>query len=455
MVLYYNVIVYLVLVLANAGRHDWVYDWGALALWLNAIPFIYAMVRHRCRFHGRGPIFWGGAMILPWTAFSVLFIYSLFNANFFPFFSNLFSPLEFMDFNERLPTTPNPERSRMFIQFLIGLLFMTGALLTCRLTGQQIRRSLYVLFFFGSGFALIGSLMRLTETELFLWTFEFREPAAFATFFYKNHGAYFCLLSAGIGCGLIHSTWRREGGSGHFPEKTVSLVALTFLCFTAIPLANARGATLVGLPLFLAFIASLGLLGDFGARARRFQVSLAVAALLLGGGYLAVSGQIDKDLQRSERQIELVRGQGLTAIGRPALYRDTLSIIRDRPVWGWGIGSFIHIHPIYAGPEFYRNDSNYPVAYEFAHSDVLQMVCEMGYLGTALLLGPFFAIFIALVGKVNWSPRRFACWLVGSAALVAVTALFDFPLSAPAIALGMLLCGMVGLRHGLTSAKKT
>ena len=77
-----HTITLIILVLANGGRHDWAYNFGALLLCMHAVPVTAELIKNRARIHRLGPKFWIFAVILPWTAFSVLFACSLFNPSF-------------------------------------------------------------------------------------------------------------------------------------------------------------------------------------------------------------------------------------------------------------------------------------------------------------------------------------------------------------------------------------
>ena len=127
-------------------------------------------------------------------------------------------------------------------------------------------------------------------------------------------------------------------------------------------------------------------------------------------------------------------------------------MFKEKPIWGWGVGSFIHIHPIYAGPEFYKKDSDYPVAYEFAHSDYLQTLAEKGIVGSTLLVLPFALLSIFLTSKARWKNPISPILLLGSG-LVLLTAAIDFSLSNPAIAMGTLLILSIGVRYALLSQR--
>jgi O-antigen ligase len=394
-------------------------------------------------------------IIGPWLLFDTLFIHALFNPNFSTIYNNLFSPLLPLEYNSTWPTTPNPERSRLFLQFLIGLQLMTLNLIYTESSRRQIRHCIAAIFFTGAALAIIGGLMKLTGSKEFLWFIEFREPAAYATFFYKNHWAYFALLSAGCGMGLFHSTYSKEKYSGHLPEKSIGIALLVFVLLISIPLAEARGACLVGTPLAMAFVISLT--RPLRKRRPKLAACLALGALMFAGLglYQIARPQIERAQQRSQGQIMAAKQGNFKSVKRLALYRDAWTMVQERPIWGWGIGSFIHIHPIYAGPEFYENENAaHPIAYEFTHSDYLQALSEIGIAGCLLLFTPFGMLLVLIRPSPfklhpSSAARSVSPWLLGAIAAVAVSASFDMTLTAPAIAMAVLLLAAASIADAI------
>ncbi|MDQ8208220.1 O-antigen ligase family protein [Coraliomargarita sp. SDUM461003] len=384
----------------------------------------------------------------PWLLFDILFTHALFNPNFATIYNNLFSPLLPLEYNIAWPTTPNPERSRLFLQFLIGLQLMTLNLIYTGSPRQQIRHCLAAIFLSGAALAVIGGLMKLTGSREFLWLIELREPAAYATFFYKNHWAYFALLAAGCGMALFHNTYAKEKHSGHLPEKSIGIALLILVILISIPLAEARGASLVAIPLMIAFI--LSITRPLHKHGTKLALSITLCLLILTGLglYQVAKPQIIRAQQRSHSQIEAAKHGNFHDVKRLALYRDCWSMFRDRPYWGWGIGSFIHIHPIYAGPEFYEINAAYPIAYEFTHNDYLQALAEMGLVGSLLLLSPFVCLLIGSHKKAKWL-NKISPWLLSATCAVMIAASFDMALAAPAIAMGTLLIGASSVSYAL------
>jgi O-antigen ligase len=449
---FYNALLVLALALCGGGRYDWAYTWGALLLGLNALPFLTRLIRQRGRLLGRGPAFWLLGVLLPWCAFGTLFYGALNNPShelLYP--NNLFSPLIPLAYDTALPTTPHPERSRLFLLFLLGLLCLPLNLLTAPSRRAHLRRCLALLVVVAGLLAVSGAVMKLSGNPLLLGWIELREPIAFGSFFYKNHWAYFALLAAGCGMGLYHSVFQRERHSGHFPEKSVGLALLVLLLLVSIPLAEARGASLVAAPLAIAFVISV--LRPLRRRSPRGAVLLSILALLAAswGLYQIARPQVERSIQRSERQVDAVERADYRHVKRMALYRDSWQMHQARPLWGWGFGSFIHIHPIYAGAEFYAKDPDYPVAYEFTHSDPLQSLVEFGIAGCALLFGPFLVLSVGL--RPALARNRLSAWPLGACAGVCLASTVDMAFTAPAIAAGVLLCASAAVRYGIETRR--
>ena len=452
MFLLYNTLLFLVFALFGGGRYDWAYSWGAILLGLNALPFLYRLIRQRGHLLGRGPIFWLLGVLLPWCAFGTLFYVGLDNPShelLYP--GNLFSPLIPLEFDPTLPSTPHAARSRLFLLFLLGLLCLPLNLLTAPIRRTHLRRCLSLIVIVGGLLAISGAVMKLTGNPKLFGLIELREPIAFGSFFYKNHWAYFALLAAGCGMGLYHSVFNRERHSGHFPEKSLGLALLVLILLISIPLAEARAASLVAAPLALAFLISV--LRPLRQRRPRAALLLGLLALLTasGGLYQIAQPQFERTIQRSERQIEATEREDYRSVKRIALYRDSWQMHQARPLWGWGIGSFIHIHPIYAGAEFYAKSTEFPVAYEFTHSDPLQRLVEYGIAGCALLFSPCLILALGLRRRV--ASNRISLWMLSACLGVLLASCVDMTFTAPAIATGFRLCASAAARYGIEKRK--
>jgi hypothetical protein len=104
------------------------------------------------------------------------------------------------------------------------------------------------------------------------------------------------------------------------------------------------------------------------------------------------------------KRMETLLDPGKALYGRSNIFKDTLNIIKDFPVFGTGLGTFSEI------AEKYKTLKTYKM-YVFAHNEPLQLTAEMGLLGIGLII-----LFVFLYSKdlfSVWTKRHspFAVYL--------------------------------------------
>jgi len=240
--------------------------------------------------------------------------------------------------------------------------------------------------------AVFGTVQKLAGADaLFFGLIKSPQIHFFSTFIYHNHWGAFTVLMTAVALGLVFNFARRSNGSAHdfwnSPAPAI-LVAIALLALS-IPLSTSRSCTvLVGLLLFAALLHALIL---FVRHRRASHQSLAFP---LAGGLLAiaVSGAFAYNLAKPaiETRIAATRDQlaELRARGnlgsRAILYQDTWNMAREKIWFGWGMAS-------YPTAFFHRNTQEHsskdglPMYFHDAHSDWLQSISEVGFVGTALL----------------------------------------------------------------------
>ena len=168
---------------------------------------------------------------------------------------------------------------------------------------------------------------------------------------------------------------------------------------------------------------------------------LALAILLLAGLLLG----LDPVLERYSLLFESrwAQEEGVEAVeSRPAIWRDTLPLIRDHWLTGGGSGSFRTLYTCYQSPRI----GGWA---KFAHNDYLNAAADLGIVGLAVILGGLSAWFVLLVRASRQDhPLRRPVFL---AAFWAVTALLLheftlFNLQEPANA--WLFCLLLGMGMG-------
>jgi O-antigen ligase len=144
--------------------------------------------------------------------------------------------------------------------------------------------------------------------------------------------------------------------------------------------------------------------------------------------------------------IFLGKGQVLGRLGdlspgiRLNITKDSLRMFSQRPIWGWGLGTFPTVYPSFRS--FYTN-----LFVNEAHNDYAQLLVETGLLGFALML--WFVISLYRHGLPTSRRWEFK-WdgAVSLAALLGCTGILfhsfvDFNLQIPAnAAMFYMLCGL-------------
>src|SRR5208283_2097965 len=187
-----------------------------------------------------------------------------------------------------------------------------------------------------------------------------------------------------------------------------------------------------------------GALRQSGVRPGTLYGATAVIAVLLAWGAWSIAGGIiESRAAKARAQVAAILAQG--GLGtRAVLYRDTWRMARERPVFGWGMGSYPSVFALYNTQE--PKGDRIPVVYHDAHSDWLQSVAEIGFAGTALV---GCAVLLPLA-SIRW--RRltpFPYFLLSGCLLVALYACVEFPFGNVAVTLAWWLWFFAALRYAL------
>lgn len=289
----------------------------------------------------------------------------------------------------------------------------------------------------GLALAIVGAAFRFDGAKLMLGFIDVPEPTYFfATFFYKNHWAAYGALCALGGAALALGSWQRSF-QGDPQERGRAAFFAAALFFTAItlPMPGSRSGALLGVLLLLSTGCIALLLAMFARELGRTKRVLIVLLLLTGLGVGAKYGvevygnKVKEDWARTQRQLSAAR-RGDSPEIRVQLSRATLKMAQDRPFFGWGLGSYETIFPLYTGREL-RDERGRQLRVQFAHNDWLQMAAEAGWSTLALMTG--FAVYSSWRG---WRRTSLAGrYLIAGCGAIAAYGWIDFPLNNPAVLL--------------------
>lgn len=274
-----------------------------------------------------------------------------------------------------------------------GVLFwLTAALIA--LAATQLFQSLRAaaqfrrwFMFFAAGVCLLDLLEQSSRTSLYYWIIQSKFRAVFGPFAYWNNFAQFVELALPI------TLWT---GLSKRHSSPVPYLVLAALQTGAVVASGSRAGAVLVVTELLVVIA----LAYAHRRDRRLLFGAAIAlALTLLFVYAAGFDVLIKKLQQNDQ----------LAVRR-SINQSSLEMIRDRPLLGWGLETYVPVYRMFA----HYDDGTYV---NRAHNDWLQWAAEGGI--------PFALFMLVLFG---WTvrPAIASVWAVGLIAFC-LHALVDYP----------------------------
>ena len=282
--------------------------------------------------------------------------------------------------------------------------------------GSQARKLAVIFTVYGAAVAALALLQGVAPNGKLYWL---REPHLGGWIYgpYVNHNHYAGLMELLVPIPLVLALTRLAEDRERIAAAIVAAVMVS-----TIFLSGSRGGMLAILVEMAVLAAVLfrhkrGLRTALGLGA--FAIVLVSLLVWLGGKQLSARVSSISD----ESKTEISGGM------RTSIYRDTVHMFRQRPVLGWGLGTFPVVFPQFRS--FYTN-----FFVNEAHNDYLQLLAETGVAGFAVMLW-------FLVVAYRQASTKMASWMtdISGAVTLACTlgitgilvhSLVDFNLQIPA-----------------------
>jgi O-antigen ligase len=317
------------------------------------------------------------------------------------------------------------------------MLYCSYALL-CFLSGQTLLRSAQartiavILVVYGFALAAFALVYGASPNGKLYWFYPLTHGGAIYGP-YVNHNHYAGLMELLVPIPLVVSFSRLAGDK----ERIAAGIAAAIMVGTVF-LSGSRGGMLaIFVELMVFAVVLLRQKVELVRQKKGLQILVIVAAfaVVLVSMLTWLGG---KDLTSRVASISTETHTEISGGMRLSIDRDAFVMFRNRPVLGWGLGSFPVVYPQFRS--FYTN-----FFVNQAHNDYLQLLCEMGLLGFGTMVWFLVVLYRRGLPKIrNWmsdvsSAATLACILGVSGILV--HSLLDFNLQIPAnAALFYVLC---------------
>lgn len=374
---------------------------------------------------------------LPLGAFSLLVGVSLLNTSHLPVPGQPGAWLPREGWISWLPTTVDRATTAEKALPWLSALLLGGALRQARFspTARNLFWSIWIAH--GLVLAFVGIYFHLTSPYEILGAFRDRHGYHFGPFVYRNHWTAYAAILVMTALGFAFSAfhlWRNR--RGRWDGMLAGLGAALLLGITPI-IPGSRSGTLILSTVLVAAFARLAFLmlrspspGGGSARGPRRALALTGFATII---LLALAPMLKAPLQ-NHWQRTLYQAQAYadgTDELRFLLTRDSLRMAAQRPIWGWGVGSYAHVFPLFQGDYLRDENGRASARIIHAHNDWAHLLAEAGVFGFSILVLPL----VILVRRAGADKGVRVRWALGGLALTLIYALVDFPLHNPAVLL--------------------
>jgi O-antigen ligase len=319
---------------------------------------------------------------------------------------------------------------------------------------NQIRRLILAIILVGCFEAFYGLLEYLSgHQHIFFFKKKYYTDSVTGTYINRNHFAGYLEMVIPIAFGLLiyqsnihrfYSTgsWRhRLSGIESYLSKNGILIFGAIIMILALVFSQSR----MGIISLLSSMGFMGFMLLISSKRRRKRIVIFILILALISIFFLTWIGLNPVFER----FTFIPQELESESSRPIVWKDTINLIKDFPISGTGLGTYIHIFPRY-------KTISTRILYDHAHNDYLEFFSEVGIVGVFIMLAGF-GLFIIRIFR-RWKERRDpyvkGLTLGGLTGVIAILihSITDFNLHIPANAL--LLAIILGLTFNVVNLKR-
>ena len=326
----------------------------------------------------------------------------------------------------------DPDKTLALSLYTWALLFFSIISILLHDTPKRVRTTCIVIVLCGVSQALYGSIMILSGAEYgFFFEKEHYLGVATGTFVNRNHLAGYLEMCLAVGIGLLvanlvkgRTGWRNHvrGALDSLLGPKLRLRVYLALMVIGLVLTHSRmGNT--------AFFASLFFCG---ALMMILQRKLHMGAVILFASLLLVDFLIVGQWFGFEELVQRLESTSIETESRDEAVRDTLSLVKDYPLTGTGLGTYYTAFSAY-------QQADITIYYDHTHNDYLEFLSMLGLIGfiplALLVLFSMRSSVLVLIKRRDNLARGLAFGTLMAIVSLLIHSTVDFNLQMPANAL--------------------
>jgi len=274
-------------------------------------------------------------------------------------------------------------------------------IITTMTTTRQIRRLVLTIISTGTGVAFLALCQMLSKSDKIygFWQSQYKAGGYGGPFINANHLAGYLEMVIPLALGFLLSrekpgiiraakNWKqRLSLLESWLAKNILLIFIIVLMSSALFISVSRGG-------ILSFVFSLGLfsllLGVQKSQQGKRKIILLISGLIfIFLLWMGVGPVVTK--------LATLANPRTASVDRLQVWKDTLTLSRDFPLVGVGLGNFQTIYPKY-------KTIITPTLWEHAHNDYVEMLADAGWVGLLLFFGGIWFLLFTIIKK--WKQRR-------------------------------------------------